>query len=269
MSCSDAASPKRTPKAPLSASALSPTHSRSSSLRPSAGSASTDKDACIDWLVVHCASGAVSPVPTAASVLTHSRPQSVCPSSTRHAAACAVLPRKACARAGSALCRYRTSKSNALETGVRPAARRVELNYAAAAALAAESHREQRPAIDAGLLEYAGRDAAGLEAAEAASAREWTRRLIESGCGTACDDDDDDVDAQEWGGGDDVEIMDEKVSWVWVAAVCGILEAAFCALRLLYLCRASRCLAKAAQTTCFCGCLCASTACVPLLPTPR
>ena len=112
-----------------------------------------------------------------------------------------------------ALQRYRTSKSSALEAGARPAARRVELNYAAAAALAAESHHEKREtvAIDFNdALEIAQRDAARLEAAEAASAREWTRRLIESGCGTARDDDDDsDLDPHQWGG--DIEIIDDKV----------------------------------------------------------
>ena len=114
------------------------------------------------------------------------------------------------------LCRYRTSKSNALEAGARPAARRVELNYAAAAALAAESHHEQRPSMPANALENAHRDAARLEAAEAASAREWTRRLIESGCGTARDDDDDsDLDPHQWGG--DIEIIDDKV----ILGLCG------------------------------------------------
>ena len=112
--------------------------------------------------------------------------------------------------------RYRTSKSSALEAGVRPAARRVELNYAAAAALAAESHHEKRETVaidfhDA--LEIAQRDAARLEADERAAAREWTRRLIESGSGTSRDDDDEsDIDPHQWGG--DAEIIDDKVGFI-------------------------------------------------------
>jgi hypothetical protein len=84
----------------------------------------------------------------------------------------------------------------------------VELNYAAAAALASESHREQRPAVAVDALENMRRDAALSEADEAAAAREWTRRLIESGSGT-CDDDDSDLETHQWGG--DTDIIDDKV----------------------------------------------------------
>ena len=115
-----------------------------------------------------------------------------------------------------ALQRYRTSKSSALEAGARPAARRVELNYAAAAALAAESHHEKRETVTIDFndaLEIAQRDAARLEADERAAAREWTRRLIESGSGTSRDDDDEsDIDPHQWGG--DAEIIDDKVGFI-------------------------------------------------------
>jgi hypothetical protein len=120
--------------------------------------------------------------------------------------------------------RYRTSKSSAFEAGVRPAARRVELNYAAAAALASESHEEQRPVVATDALENVRRDAVRLEADEAAAAREWTRRLIESGCGTSRDDDDDsDLHSRhcQWGG--DAEIIDEKVRFRIVSIVHSIM----------------------------------------------
>ena len=88
-------------------------------------------------------------------------------------------------------------------------ARRVELNYAAAAALAAESQIEQHPSSSINAIESARRDAARVEADDAAAAREWTRRLIESGSATSRDDDDSDLDAHQWGG--DAEIFDDKV----------------------------------------------------------
>jgi hypothetical protein len=88
-------------------------------------------------------------------------------------------------------------------------ARRVELNYAAAAALAAESQFEQRSSASIDAIESVRRDAARVEADDAAAAREWTRRLIESGSATSRDDDDSDLDPHQWGG--DVEIIDEKV----------------------------------------------------------
>jgi hypothetical protein len=142
--------------------------------------------------------------------------------------------------------RYRTSKSSALEAGARPAARRVELNYAAAAALAAESHLEKREAVASDLhdaLEIVRRDDARLEADEKAAAREWTRRLIESGSGTSRDDDDEfDIDPHQWGG--DSEIIDDKVVFI----------SAFYASYLIFscVCRVKLFLAKAVQMMFYC-----------------
>ena len=48
------------------------------------------------------------------------------------------------------------------------------------------------------------------EADDAAAAREWTRRLIESGSATSLDDDSD-LDSHEWGG--NVEVVDDKVDF--------------------------------------------------------
>ena len=84
--------------------------------------------------------------------------------------------------------------------------RRVELNYAAAAA---ESHREQRSSAAVDTVAITRRDTERAEADDAVAAREWTRRLIESGSGTSRDDDDSDLDAHQWGG--DAEILDDKV----------------------------------------------------------
>jgi hypothetical protein len=107
------------------------------------------------------------------------------------------------------LARYRTSKSGALEGGLRPAARRVELDYAAAAAVAAKSDEEQRSMFAEEVLHDSRRHTAQLEAEEAAAARQWTLRLIESGCGTSREDlDYSDLDLHRWGG--DAEVIDEK-----------------------------------------------------------
>jgi hypothetical protein len=133
----------------------------------------------------------------------------------------------------------------------------VELDYAAAAALASESHREQRAAVTVDVLDHMRRDAARSEADEAAAAREWTRRLIESGSGT-CDDDDSDLEAHQWGG--DAEIIDDKVV---------LIIAFFCLLLIDVVCRAPPCCAKVVRATFFCDCSSASALCALLLPTPR
>jgi hypothetical protein len=80
----------------------------------------------------------------------------------------------------------------------------------------AESHHEKRETVAIDFndsLEIAQRDAARLEADEKAAAREWTRRLIESGSGTSRDDNDEsDVDPHHWGG--DAGIIDDKVGFI-------------------------------------------------------
>jgi hypothetical protein len=87
----------------------------------------------------------------------------------------------------------------------------VELNYAAAAALAAEAQAEKRSLASIDVIASTRQDSARVEADDAAAAREWTRRLIESGSATSNNDSDSDLDAHEWGGG--IEVIDIKVEF--------------------------------------------------------